>query len=323
MYILVMKMQIISGSCHRKLAQKVSKYLKIKLTPTQHSSFADGEIYVRIKRKVRGDDIFLIQSICPPVNDSLMELLITIDALRRASAGRINVIIPYLAYSRQDRKVVSREPISAKLIANLITTAGAHRIFTVDLHKDQIQGFYDIPVDHFVGYPLFAKHFKKQKLKHIIVVAPDVGAAHKARKMATLLKSPIAIIDKRRTGHNESEILNLIGDVRGKTAILIDDLVDTGGTITKAADALTKAGARDVKICATHALLSGEAVKKIDSCSASEALFLNTIPRNIKNSSKKIKYLSMAKLLSRAMLSINQEKSLGKLFVWEDKLTKL
>lgn len=316
-------MQIISGSCHRKLAQKVSRYLKIDLTPTEHSSFADGEIYIRIKRKVRGDDIFIIQSICPPVNDSLMELLITIDALRRASAGRINVIVPYLAYSRQDRKVISREPISAKLIANLITTAGANRVFTIDLHKDQIQGFYDIPIDHFVGYPLFATHFKKQKLKNIVVVAPDVGAASKARKMATLLKSPIAIIDKRRTGHNKSEILNIIGEVKGKTAILIDDLVDTGGTITKAADALTKKGAKDVKICATHALLSGDAVKKIEACSASETLFLNTLPQDSQKTSKKIKYLSMAKLLSKAMLCIHQEKSLGKLFTWEDKHTKL
>lgn len=318
-----MKMQIISGSCHKKLAQKVSKYLKIKLTPTEHSSFADGEIYIRIKKKVRGDDIFIIQPICPPVNDSLMELLITIDALKRASAGRINVIMPYLAYSRQDRKVISREPISAKLIANLITTAGANRIFTIDLHKDQIQGFYDIPIDHFVGYPLFATHFKKQKLKNIVVVAPDVGAASKARKMATLLKSPIAIIDKRRTGHNQSEILNIIGEVKGKTAILIDDLVDTGGTITKAADALTKNGAKDVKICATHGLLSGDAVKKIERCSASESLFLNTIPPVTKKKHTKIKYLSMAKLLSKAMLCIHQEKSLGKLFTWEDKLTKL
>jgi len=318
-----MEMQIISGSCHRKLAQKVSRYLKIKLTPTQFSSFADGEKYVRIKRKVRGDDIFIIQPICPPVNDSLMELLITIDALKRASAGRINVIAPYLAYSRQDRKVISREPISAKLIANLITIAGADRLFTIDLHKDQIQGYYDIPIDHFVGYPLFAAHIKKQNLKNIVVVAPDVGAADRARKMATLLQCPIAIIDKRRTGHNQSEILNIVGEVKGKTAILIDDLIDTGGTITSAAKALIIEGAVDVKICATHALLSKDAVEKLEACPASEVLFLDTIPPTTKKTSKKIKYLSMAKLLSKAMLYIHLNKSLGKLFTWEDKVTKL
>ena len=318
-----MKMQIISGSYSKKLSQKISRYLKINLTPTQFSTFSDGEKYVRIKRKVRGDDIFIIQSVCHPVNDNLMELLITIDALRRANAGRINVVAPYLAYSRQDKKVVSREPISAKLVANLITTAGANRLFTIDLHKDQIQGFYDIPVDHFVGYPLFAANLKKQKLINMIIVAPDVGAVDKARKMATLLNCPIAIIDKRRIGHNKSEVLNIIGEVKDKTAILLDDLVDTGETITSAAKTLIEKGALDVKICATHALLSGDAIKNIEDCPASEALFLDTIPTSIINTSKKIKYLSMAKLLSKAMLYIHQDKSLGKLFVWENKLTKL
>jgi len=318
-----MKMQIISGSYHIKLAQKVSRYLKINLSPVQLSTFADGEKYVRVKRKVRGDDIFIIQSICPPANESLMELLITIDALKRANAGRINVVAPYLAYSRQDRKVVSRETITAKLVSNLITTAGADRLFTIDLHKDQIQGFYDIPVDHFVGYPIFATYFKKQKLKDMVVVAPDVGAADRARKMATLLNCPIAIIDKRRTGHNKSEVLNVIGEVKDKTTILIDDLIDTGGTITSAAKMLIKKGALDVKICATHALLSKDAVKKLEACPASEVLFLDTIPASTKKTIKKIKYLSMAKLLSKAMLCIHQDKSLGKLFIWEDRLTIL
>lgn len=316
-------MQIISGSSHKELAQKVSKYIRLNLAPTQISTFADGEKYVRIKNKVRGDDIFIIQSICSPVNENLMELLITIDALKRANAGRINVVAPYLAYSRQDRKVVSREPITAKLVANLITTAGADRLFTIDLHKDQIQGFYDIPVDHFVGYPLFASYFKKQKLKEMVIVAPDVGAADRARKMAKLLNCPIAIFDKRRIGHNKSEILNVIGEVKGKTAILIDDLIDTGGTLTSAANTLIKKGALDVKICATHALLSNDAIMKLESCPASEVLFLDTIPKSNEITSKKIKYLSMAKLLSKAILYIHQNKSLGKLFVWEDKITKL
>lgn len=314
-------LQIIAGSSHPQLAKKVSRYLKINLTPTQISTFSDGEKYVRIKRKVRDDDVFIVQSVSPPVNDNLMELLITIDALKRANVGRINVVAPYLGYGRQERKVISREPITAKLVANLITTAGANRIFTIDLHQDQIQGFYDIPVDHFVGYPIFAEYFKKKRLKDLVIVSPDVGSLDRARKMAKLLKSPIAIIDKRRSKHNKSEVLNIIGEIKDKIAILVDDMIDTGGTITSAAKELKKKGAKDVKICATHPILSGNALEKLEDSPASEILFLDTIPMPKLNN--KIKQLSMVKLLSKAIKRIHKGKSLGELFTWEDKITKL
>lgn len=318
-----MSIQLITGSAHPALAKKVAKHLGVRLTPTENKRFADGETYVRIKRKVRGDDVFLIQSVCNPVNDNLLELLITIDALRRANADRINVVTPYLGYTRQDRKVVSREPISAKLIANLITGAGASRIFCIDLHKDQIQGFFDIPVDHFVGYPFFADYLKKQKIKELVVVAPDVGAVDMARKMATLLKVPIAFIDKRRKGHNKSEVLNVIGKVEGKSAVVLDDIVDTGGTIVEAANAVLKEGAREVRICATHPVLSNDASDKLEKSKAMEVLFLDSIPIVKEKKRKKIRQLSMAPLLAKAIKRIHKGKSLGELFTWEDKLTKL
>lgn len=318
-----MKLRLIPGSSHPQLVKKISSYLKIQPSPTEISTFADGEKYVRIKKKVRGDDVFVIQPVCPPVNDNLMELLITIDALRRANVGRINVVAPYLGYCRQDRKVVSREPISAKLVANLITGAGADRLFTIDLHQDQIQGFYDIPVDHFVGYPFFATYFKEKKLKDIVVVAPDVGAVDRARKMATLLRCPMAIIDKRRLDRNKAEVLNVIGEVKGKTTILIDDMVDTGGTIVLAVKEMDKQGARDIKICATHPVLSGKATERLEKSKASEILFLDTIPIPKEKMIPKIKQLSMAKLLSKAIKRIHEGKSLGELFTWEDKATKL
>lgn len=318
-----MTIQIISGSAHPALSKKVAKYLGITLSPTENKRFADGETYVRIKRKVRGDDVFLIQPVCPPVNDNLIELLVTIDALKRANVGKINVVAPYLGYTRQDRKVVSREPISAKLVANLISTAGADRIFCVDLHKDQIQGFFDIPVDHFVGYPFFADYFKRQKIKDLVIIAPDVGAVDKARKMATLLSAPIAFIDKRRSAHNKSEVLKVVGEVKGKMAVILDDIIDTGGTITAAAKAVIEGGAREVKICATHAILSGDAADKLQNSAATEVLFLDTIPIAKDKMRKKMKQLSMAKLLAKAIKRIHQGKSLGKLFTWEDKLTQL
>ena len=318
-----MTIQVISGSAHPALSKKVAKYLGITLSPTENKRFADGETYVRIKRKVRGDDVFLIQPVCPPVNDNLIELLVTIDALKRANVGKINVVTPYLGYTRQDRKVVSREPISAKLVANLISVAGADRIFSVDLHKDQIQGFFDIPVDHFVGYPFFADYFKRQKIKGLVIIAPDVGAVDKARKMATLLKAPIAFIDKRRSAHNKSEVLNVVGEVKGKIAVILDDIIDTGGTITAAAEAVFKSGAREVKICATHAILSGDASDKLQNSSATEVLFLDTIPIPKDKMRKKIKQLSVAKLLAKAIKRIHEGKSLGDLFTWEDKLTQL
>lgn len=314
-----MKLQILAGSSSLDLANSVCEYLKLKISPIKIESFADGEKYVRILNKVRGDDVFLIQSISPPANDNLVELLITIDALRRASAGRINVVVPYLGYSRQDRKVASREPITAKLVANLITTAGADRICTIDLHKDQIQGFYDIPFDHLVAYPMFAEYIREKKIENITVVSPDVGAVILARKLAALLdNAPIAIIDKRRTGHNAAAVMNVIGDVKNRNAIIIDDMVDTGGTITAAAYSLKQNGAKDVKIFATHALLSQNASEKLLNSPISEAVFMDTIPISKNKMNKKIKQISMAKLLSKVIMRIHKGQSLGKLFDWEE-----
>jgi ribose-phosphate pyrophosphokinase len=271
------RLKLVSGQGNLPLSQLVSQNLKIPLTPIKIKTFADGEIYVRIEEKVRGDDVFLIQSMPTRVNDYLMEMLITIDALHRASAGRINVVCPYMGYSRQDRKSRSREPITAKLVANLITKAGADRLLTFDLHADQIQGFYDIPVDHLVGYPLFAKYLVRQKYKNMAVVAPDIGAVKKANKMATLLKAPLIIIDKDRPCHNQTQINCVIGDVTGKTAILLDDMIDTGGTISNAAQIIKEKGAAEVIICATHALLNGEAAEKLDRSPASKIIILDTL----------------------------------------------
>jgi len=317
------KIQLISGRSHPKLAQKISKLLKTPLTPTEIKAFADGEIYVRIKKKVRGDDIFLIQSLSSPVNEHFVELLVMIDALRRASAGRINVVCPYLGYSRQDRKATSREPISAKLIANLITKAGADRLLTVDLHDDQIQGFYDIPLDHFVGYPLFANFLLKQKHPNMAVVAPDIGGVKRGRKMAELLHAPLVVIDKRRKNHNQAEIMRVVGNIKGKTAIIFDDIIDTAGTISNAAQALKAKGAKEVIICATHGLLSSNASQKLEQCPASQVLLLDTVPLDKEKKIAKIKVLSLAPLLAKVIKRIHQGKSLGALFTWEDKQTTL
>ncbi|MFC1727482.1 ribose-phosphate diphosphokinase [Patescibacteria group bacterium] len=313
------KIQLVSGRSYPAMAKKIAKLLKASLTPVVIKTFADGEIYVRIKKKVRGDDVFLIQSVSPPVNENLIELLILIDALKRASARSINVISPYMGYGRQDRKVVSREPITAKLIANLITTAGADRILTVDLHADQIQGYFDIPFDHFVGYPQFAKYFKKKGLRDVVVVAPDIGGVKRGRKMAQLLKAPLAVIDKRRTGHNKSEVVSLIGEVKGRVAIVVDDMIDTGGTITSAAETLKQKGAKDVILCATHGLLSGEACQKLENCPASQVVLLDTVPLPKEKKLKKIKVISLAPLFSRVIKRIRRGGSLGALFVWEKK----
>lgn len=248
-----------------------------------------------------------------------MELLITIDALRRASAGRINIVCPYLCYSRQDRKAVSREPITAKLVANLITQAGADRVLTVDLHVDQIQGFYDIPVDHLVGYPQFAQYLLKKKYKNLVVVAPDIGAAKRDGKMAGLLKVPLVIIDKRRPNHNQAEIVCIIGEVKGKTAVIMDDLIDTGGTVSKLADILKEKGAKEVFICSTHAVLSGNASEKLENCAASKILVTDTIEIPKEKKITKLQVLSLAPLLAKVIKRIHQGKSLGELFTWEEK----
>jgi len=318
----VKRLQLIACRSHPKLARKISRLLKIPLTPLEIKAFADGEIYVRIKKKVRGDDIFLLQSVYTPVNEHFMELLITIDALKRSSAGRINVVCPYFCYSRQDRKTASREPITAKLAANLLTKAGADRLITVDFHADQIQGFYDIPVDHFVGYPQFAKYFANKKYKNPVIVSPDIGGVKKSAKMAELLDVPLVIIDKRRKEHNRAEAVNIIGEVKGKTAIILDDIIDTAGTICAAAKILKEKGAKEIIICATHGLLSGNGYEKLLKCPASLILLLDTIPLN-KKKTKKIKIISLAPLFAKIIKRVHREKSLGALFTWENKPVSL
>jgi ribose-phosphate pyrophosphokinase len=309
--------QLISGTSCPELAEKISKKLNVPLLPVTIKKFANGEIYVRLGGKVRGEDVFIIQTMGVEVNDNLMELLIMIDALKRSSARRINVICPQLCYSRQDRRTQSHEPITAKLVANLITTAGADRLITVDLHADQIQGFYDIPVDHFVGYPLMAKYIKKQNYKDLVIVSPDMGGVKRTNKLADLLGAPIAIIDKIRRKHNECEVAHVVGDVEGKTAIILDDIIDTGGSICAAANVIKKYGAKDVIICATHGLLNGSAKQNLEECAASKIILLDTVPIPKEKRIKKIKVISVTTLLSKIIYRINHEQSLGELFKWE------
>jgi len=314
--------QLIAGSSHPELAEKISKKMGVPLTPILIKKFLNSEIYVRIGKKVRGDDIFVIQTFGDNVNDSLMELLIIIDALRRSSAGRINVVCPNLCYSRQDRKIESHEPISSKLVANLITTAGVERLITVDLHASQIQGFYDIPVDHLVGYPLIAKYIQKKKYKNLVVVAPDIGAAKKTHKVADLLGVQIAIVDKIRTGHGMSEAAHIVGEVKGKTALLIDDMVDGGGSIVAAVEAVKKFGAKKIIIGATHGFLNGEAVNRLKDSDADKVIFLDTVPIPKCKRFKGMTIISVAPLLAKIIGRIHTERSLGELFKWEQQ-TKL
>lgn len=313
------KLQLISGRGNQTIAKKISKLLRIPLTPIKQETLADGEIYVRVLNSVRNSDVFVIQSLSRPVNDNLMELLITIDALKRASAKEITVVCPYLCYSRQDRKAVSREPITSKLIADLITRAGADRLLTVDLHVDQIQGFYDIPVDVLIAYPLFAQYLLKKKYKNMVVVAPDTGAVRRGRKLATLLNVPLVIVDKRRPEHNKAEIVSLIGDVEKKTAVILDDIIDTGGTVSYLADVLKERGAKDVIICATHALFSKEAPQKLQDCAVSKILVADTVELTPDKKIKKVEIISMVPILAKVIKRIHDGKSLGKLFKWEDK----
>ena len=313
----MVKLQLISGRSHPVLASRIAQFLGVKLTPVEIKNFADGETYVRIGKKVRGDDIFLLQSVCPPVNENLVELLIMIDALKRASAGRINVVCPYLGYVRQDRKAVSREPITAKLVANLISRAGADRLLTIDLHSDQIQGFYDIPVDHLVGYPLFAQYLGEKKYQDLVIISPDVGGLQRARRMAKLLESPVAVIDKRRSAHDQAEVLNVIGKIRGKIVVMIDDVIDTAGTVAKIAYALKDQGAKKIIICCTHGLLSADACLKLKNCPASQILLLDTIPLAKEKKIAKIETISVAPLLAKVINRVHRNRSLGALFTWE------
>ncbi|MEG2678894.1 MAG: ribose-phosphate pyrophosphokinase [Oscillospiraceae bacterium] len=310
--------KIFSGNSNRNLAEAICKNMGISLGNAEVGAFSDGENFVSIFETVRGSDVFVIQSTSAPVNDNLMEMLIMIDALKRASAGRITAVIPYFGYARQDRKTKPRDPISAKLVANLITRAGADRVLTMDLHASQIQGFFDIPVDNLLGNPIFTTYFADKFAdchEDMVVVSPDVGSVSRARAFAQKLGMSLAIVDKRRQKANSSEVMNIIGDVRGKNCILFDDMVDTGGSLCGAAKALVEiGGALDVYACASHGVLSGPALERIEKSVIKEAVFLDTVPPHGETCDK-IKYLTVAPMFADAIERIYEEVSVSKLFV--------
>jgi ribose-phosphate pyrophosphokinase len=309
-------MKILSGTSNTKLSKDISKQLKLKLVNTNIKRFADGEIYIEINENIRGNSVFVIQSTSNPANDNLMELLLIIDALKRSSAKNITAVIPYYGYARQDRKVAPRTSISAKVVANLLTNAGASRIVTVDLHAGQIQGFFDMPVDNLFTTPLFAKYIKRKfKSKNLICVSPDVGGVQRTRGLATRIKADLAIIDKRRPKPGKSQVMNIIGNVKGKTCIIVDDIIDSGGTIVNAVSALKKAGASDVYIFITHAVLSGEAVEKIKKSKIKKLIITDTIDNSqkIKNNNK-IEVLSISSLMAEAIKRISNSNSVSDLF---------
>ena len=307
--------KIFTGNSNLALADEIASIMGKPLGKAEVSTFSDGEIQVNVYETVRGRDVYIIQSTSDPVNNNLMELLILIDAMKRASAGRINAVIPYYGYARQDRKAKARDPITAKLVADLIETAGADRVVTMDLHAAQIQGYFDIPVDHLLGIPVLVKYFKKKKLQDVIVVSPDHGSVTRARNMAQPLNVPIAIVDKRRNKANESEVMSVIGDIEGKTCILVDDILDTAGTITNAANKLTELGASEVYACVTHCVLSGKASELIKESSIKEMVVLDTIPvSDEKKKNEKIKVLSVASVFAEAMSNIHNNDSVSKIF---------
>jgi ribose-phosphate pyrophosphokinase len=297
-----------------RLAKEIAEVMGIELGKCSVSRFSDGEIQINIEESIRGDDVFVIQSTSVPVNEHLMELLIMIDALKRASARTINIVIPYYGYARQDRKARAREPITAKLVANLLETAGASRVITLDLHAPQIQGFFDIPIDHLMGVPILADYFKSKQLDDIVVVSPDHGGVTRARKLADRLKAPLAIIDKRRPRPNAVEVMNIIGQVSGKTAILIDDIIDTAGTITLAANALVEHGAKEVYACCTHPVLSGPAIERIQGSKIKELVVTNSIALPEEKKIDKIVELSVAPLIAEAITRVYEMKSVSVLF---------
>ncbi len=313
--------KIFCGNSNPEFAKNICKDLGVDLGKAEVKTFADGEASVSLLETVRGADVFLVQSTCKPVNDHLMELLVMCDACRRASAGRITAVIPYFGYARQDRKAKSRDPISAKLVANMITAAGADRVLTMDLHASQIQGFFDIPLDHLLGNPTFVDYylakFPEEQYNHdeFVVVSPDVGSVGRARAFAAKVHMGLAIVDKRRQKANVCEVMNIIGDVRGKTCILFDDMVDTAGSLCNAAKALTEiGGAKEVYACATHGVLSGPAYDRIEESPIKEMVFLNTIPQSGNTTSGKIKFLDVSHVFARAIEHVHGGTSIADLF---------
>lgn len=309
-------LKIFAGNSNRPLAEEICHFFNVPLGNAKVSTFSDGEIMVEIQENVRGKDVFIIQSMCSPVNENLMELLIMIDAMKRASAERITATIPYYGYARQDRKVAPRVPISAKLIADLITAAGAHRVLTLDLHAGQIQGFFNIPVDNLFATPVILDYMRKNYQNDLVIVSPDAGGVERARAIAKRLDASLAIIDKRRERPNESQVMNVIGDIKNKTALIMDDIVDTAGTLTQAADALDARGAKSVSACCIHPVLSGAAIEKINRCSIKELVVTNTIPLHDKTKlTNKITVLSVGQLLAEAIKRIHKNDSVSSLFI--------
>jgi ribose-phosphate pyrophosphokinase len=309
------RLRLFSGSANIPLAQEVARYLGMDLGPMIRKQFADGELYIQIQESIRGCDVYLIQPCCHPVNDNLMELLIMIDACRRASARQITAVIPYYGYARADRKTAGRESITAKLVANLITEAGANRILAMDLHSAQIQGYFDIPLDHVYGSPVIIDYLASKQLSDLVVVSPDVGGVARARAFAKKLNdAPLAIIDKRRQAHNVAEVMNLIGDVQGKTAVLVDDMIDTAGTILEGAKLLRKEGARQVYACATHPVFSGPAIDRLSGGDFEEVIVTNTIPFPKDLHFEQLKVLSVANLLGETIWRIHEDSSVSSMF---------
>lgn len=310
-------LKIFTGNSNRSLAEAITRYMGIPLGAAMVASFSDGEIQVEFKENVRGMDVFVLQSTCQPVNDNILELLIMIDALKRASASRVTAVLPYYGYARQDRKVASRAPITAKLIADIITAAGADRVLTIDLHAGQIQGFFDIPVDHLYAAPIMAEALRADhESNHLTIVSPDAGGVERARAFAKRLGSSLAIIDKRRRKPNESEVMNVIGDVSGRDVVILDDMVDTAGTLVKAAVALQTAGAKNIYAACTHAVLSGDSVRKINDSPIQKLYITDTIPADGKiEQCRKLQVESVAPLLGEAISRIHREVSVSELFV--------
>ena len=310
--------KVFCGNANQPLAAEICQMMGTKLGESEVKSFADGEVSVSLYETVRGSDVFVVQSTCKPVNDNLMELLVMIDALRRASAGRITAVVPYFGYARQDRKAKARDPISAKLVANMITAAGADRVLTMDLHASQIQGFFDIPVDNLLGNPIFVDYYAKKfgdKCEDMIVVSPDVGSVARARAFAQKLHMQMAIVDKRRQKANQCEVMNVIGDVKGKDCVLFDDMVDTAGSLCNAAKAIVEVGgANKVYACASHGVLSGPAIDRLEASNIEELALLDTIPAHPEAKRARIKYLTVAPMFSDAIERTYQEISISKLF---------
>jgi ribose-phosphate pyrophosphokinase len=306
---------LLAGTSNPPLANEVARYLGIELTPMIRKSFADGEIYVQILESIRGYDVYIMQPTCRPVNDHLMELMIMIDACKRASARQITAVLPYYGYARADRKTAGRESITAKLAANLLTKAGANRVIAMDLHSSQIQGYFDIPVDHVYGSPTIVEYIKSKNLSDLVVVSPDVGGVARARAFASRLgDAPLAIIDKRRQAHNVAEVMNVVGDVRGKTAVLVDDMIDTAGTITEGARVLREQGARQVYACATHAVFSPPAIQRLSNGCLEEVIVTNTIPIPEDQRFPQLRVLSVAGLIGETISRVHDECSVSSMF---------